>query len=171
MTVFLFFFFFLFDATTGSLVEETCKKSSSTNPNIKYEFCVTSLESDSSSHGAKNLQQLGGIAIKLYQQNVTSTASYVNGLLKKSSDPSLKAGLRDCLELYSDAIPTLKEAAEDYSNGRYDDANIKLSSVMDASTTCEDGFKEKPGVVSPLTGRNNDAFQLAAISLFYYEFG
>ncbi|XP_021897967.1 putative invertase inhibitor [Carica papaya] len=139
-----------------------------TDPNINYEFCVASLESDSSSHSAKNLQQLGQIAIELDQRNVTSTTSYTKRLLKSKKnnlDPFVKAALQDCLELYSDAIPTLKEAIEDYRNGHYDDANVKLSSVLDASTTCEDGFKEKKGVVSPLTGRNDDVFQLSAISL------
>ncbi|XP_021897970.1 putative invertase inhibitor, partial [Carica papaya] len=146
------------------------KNCSSTDPNINYEFCVTSFESYSSSHRAKNLQKLGQIAIKLDQHNVTRTASYIKGLLKKKNkkkdlDPFVKACLEDCFELYADSIPTLKEVRRDYRSKHYDDANVKLSSVMDASTTCEDGFKETPGVVSPLTGRNNETFQLSAISL------
>uniref|UniRef100_A0A803NHS7 Pectinesterase inhibitor domain-containing protein n=1 Tax=Cannabis sativa TaxID=3483 RepID=A0A803NHS7_CANSA len=73
----------------------------------------------------------------------------------------------------SDAVSTIKLAVKDYKAKRYDDANIGLSSVIDASTTCEDGFKEndnsknksKNHVVSPLTKRNDNAFQLTAISL------
>ncbi|KAK9094897.1 hypothetical protein Scep_026366 [Stephania cephalantha] len=48
---------------------------------------------------------------------------------------------------------------------RYFDANIQVSAVMDASTTCEDGFSEKEGEVSPLTSMNNVMFQLCAIAL------
>ncbi|KAL0380021.1 UNVERIFIED_CONTAM: putative invertase inhibitor [Sesamum angustifolium] len=48
---------------------------------------------------------------------------------------------------------------------RFDDANVEISSIMEASTTCEDGFKEKQGVVSPLTKRNGDTFQLSAVAL------
>lgn len=67
--------------------------------------------------------------------------------------------------LYRDAIRTIKDAMKDFKDQAYDDANIAVSSVTDASTTCEDGFKEKENVVSPLTKRNNDTFQLTAISL------
>lgn len=48
---------------------------------------------------------------------------------------------------------------------KFDDANVQISAVMTAATTCEDGFKEKPSVVSPLTKRKDDAFQLSAIVL------
>lgn len=71
----------------------------------------------------------------------------------------------DCLELYSDSRETLKQAAKDYKARRYVDANVEVSSVADAATTCEDGFKEKEGVVSPLKKRDDDTFLLSAVSL------
>lgn len=37
--------------------------------------------------------------------------------------------------------------------------------MIDASTTCEDGFEEKEGVVSPVKKRNDDVFRLSAIAL------
>lgn len=77
----------------------------------------------------------------------------------------MKACLDDCMELYSNSIPSIKQAMEDYKSRHYEDANIDLSSVLDASTTCEDGFKEKQGVVSPLKKPNNYTFQLSAIAL------
>ncbi|KAJ0105993.1 hypothetical protein Patl1_18715 [Pistacia atlantica] len=71
--------------------------------------------------------------------------------------------LTDCYELYSDAISTLQQATKDYKSKHYEDANFEISSVMDASTTCEDGFKEQEGVAS--YNRNNNSFQLFAIAL------
>ncbi|KAE8677456.1 putative invertase inhibitor [Hibiscus syriacus] len=57
------------------------------------------------------------------------------------------------------------EAFQDYNAKRYQDSNIHVSAVSDAPVTCEDGFKEIQGLVSPLTNTNNVTFQLCAISL------
>lgn len=37
--------------------------------------------------------------------------------------------------------------------------------MIDAATTCEDGFEEQEGVVSPLKKRDDDAFKLSALAL------
>lgn len=61
-----------------------------------------------------------------------------------------------------------EDAMRCYDVMKFDDANVRISSVMDASTTCEDGFKEWKGgknEVLPLTKRNYDVFQLSAIAL------
>ncbi|XP_050237911.1 putative invertase inhibitor [Mercurialis annua] len=151
-------------AATNDLIQQTCKKCARTDPNISYNFCLTSLQASPHCQCA-DLRDLGTISIKLTRHNVTSTRRYIKGLLnKKKLNPDLKACLDDCLALYSDAIPSLKQAIKDYKSSRFADANIQLSSVIDASTTCTDGFTDK-GVVSPLKARNNHTFQLAAISL------
>ncbi|KDP28907.1 hypothetical protein JCGZ_14678 [Jatropha curcas] len=150
--------------TATNLIQETCKKCAQRDPNIGYKFCVSSLEASPESRCA-NLGELGIISIKLTRRNITSTRHYVKELLKnKRLDPNIRPCLNDCLDLYSDAIPTLKQAIQDYKSKHYEDANIEVSSVIDASTTCEQGFKER-AVTSPLTGRNNDALQLSAIAL------
>ncbi|XP_065864276.1 putative invertase inhibitor [Euphorbia lathyris] len=165
--IFLFFIIIIIINTTlsSNLIHETCKKCSQNDPNIAYNFCVTSLQSFPGSHCA-DLHKLGLISIKLTSKNVTDTKKYVKALLKtkKGIDLGVRACLKDCLELYSDAIPTVKQALKDYKLKKYGDANIEVSSVLDASTTCEDGFVEK-GVVSLLKGRNNCTFQLSAIAL------
>ncbi|XP_031277620.1 putative invertase inhibitor [Pistacia vera] len=164
----LFFFCFFFSdhlITAHDLVHQTCKKCAQNDPNLNYNFCVTSLEAVPSSHCA-DLRQLGMISINLTRRNVTNTRSYINELLKnKKSDPFMSSCLTDCYELYSDAISTLQQAIKDYKSKQYEDANFEISSVMDASTTCEDGFKEQKGLVSPLTKRNNNSFQLSVIAL------
>ncbi|KAK7350518.1 hypothetical protein VNO77_09220 [Canavalia gladiata] len=149
------------------LIKQTCKNCSKSDPNISYKFCITSFQSDRRSHWAKTLQELGLLSIKLVRHNVTNTSAHINELLKrkKGLDPFIEECLDDCLEVYSDSISTLRGAIRDYKAMRYADSNVKLSSVLDASTTCEDGFKQKNGVVSPLTKRNKDTFQLSAIAL------
>ncbi|CAI9765119.1 unnamed protein product [Fraxinus pennsylvanica] len=148
-----------------NLVTETCKTFAQNDPNIDYNFCTTSLQADPASQNA-TLQELGMISIRLINCNVTDTQFYIKNLIKNKKWGSYtKQCLRDCFELYSDAIPSAKEAMKYYSKNLYSDANIQLSSILDDATTCEDGFKEKKGVVSPLTKRNGDTFQLSAIAL------
>jgi pectinesterase inhibitor-like protein len=163
----VFFSFFAgFRAVDGqNLIHETCKTCAQKDPNLSYNFCVASLQAVPKS-GLADLRQLGNISIKLTKHNVTATRHRIKKLLKKKNlDPFVKGCLNDCFELYSDAIPSLKKALKDYKGERYEDANIDVSSVIDAATTCEDGFNERNGVVSPLTKRNNDTFQLSAIAL------
>ncbi|XP_030514952.1 putative invertase inhibitor [Rhodamnia argentea] len=169
VSLFLVFFLTVLHAASAdggntSIIHETCKKCAQEDPNVGYKFCVASLESNPMSHCA-DLRGLGLISIKLLRHNVTETRSYVKKLLKsKKTDPFIKACLQDCLELYTDAVLTLEEATRAYKVERYEEANVDLSSVMDAPTTCEDGFAEK-GAASPLAERNKDAFRLSALAL------
>lgn len=149
-----------------NLIPETCRTCAERDPNLSYNFCVTSLQAAAESHCAADLRELGKISIKLLKHNVTSTRQHIKKLLqKKKLDPFVKACLSDCFELYSDAIPDVTKALKEYKTKHYEDANIDVSSISTASTTCEDGFNEKNGVVSPLTKRNTYTFQLSAIAL------
>ncbi|CAL0305969.1 unnamed protein product [Lupinus luteus] len=152
--------------STNHLIQQTCKNCSETDPNISYRFCITSFKTDSKTLYVQNLTELGLISIKLIRHNVTDTITYIKELLnKKKIDPFIKECLDDCIDVYSDALTTLREAIKDYKAKRYADSNVKLSSVIDSCTTCEDGFSQKNGVISPLTKRNKDNFQLSAIAL------
>ncbi|CAK9328555.1 unnamed protein product [Citrullus colocynthis] len=151
---------------TSDLIHETCKKISREDPNISFNFCLTSLEFATKHSRCTDVRRLGLLSIGLLHRNVTSTRHHIVKLMRnKKLDPFVKLCLDDCLELYSDAIPTVTQAMRDYRLKRYDDANIAVSSVMDAATTCEDGFKEREGVASPLKKRDEDAFELGAITL------
>jgi pectinesterase inhibitor-like protein len=55
----------------------------------------------------------------------------------------------------------------DLKSKDYSKANIDASAAMDSSSTCEDGFREREGVVSPLTKETNTFFQLTAIMLAF----
>ncbi|XP_038875573.1 putative invertase inhibitor [Benincasa hispida] len=151
---------------TTDLIQETCMKISREDPNISYDFCLTSLESATKDIECINLRHLGLISIGLLRRNVTSTRHHIISLMENTKlYPFVKFCLEDCLELYSDAVPTVTQAMWDYKLKQYDDANIAVSLVMDAAETCEDGFKERKGVVSPLKKRDEDAFELGAIAL------
>ncbi|XP_062083385.1 putative invertase inhibitor [Humulus lupulus] len=149
-------------SSSSNLIQGTCKKCSDTDPNLSYNFCTVSFESSPDGRRCADLRDLGLVSIRLTKNNVTSTRHFIKHLLhndnnKKKLDPYVKACLRDCMELFNDAVLTIKVAVKDYKAKRYDDANIGLSSVIDASSTCEDGFKEtdetKKHVVSPLSKR------------------
>ncbi|XP_038906889.1 putative invertase inhibitor [Benincasa hispida] len=171
--LFLFMFFSNFliiksSNNTLSLLYKTCKTISDQDPNISFNFCLTSLvpAATKHGHGATTLRRLGLITIYLIRRNVSSTRHHIKNLRrnKEPGDPLVKSCLADCLELYSDAALTMKQARKDYKARRYDDASSMISSVMDDCSTCEDGFKEE-GVISPLTNRNHNAFELSAIAL------
>ncbi|XP_057247275.1 putative invertase inhibitor [Beta vulgaris subsp. vulgaris] len=160
---FLFSLLLLFGASGASnLINQTCKNSSKNDPNINNKFCVYALQSAPASHCA-NITRLGLISITLIKHNVTDIRCLIKQLLQdKKVDLDTKQALQDCLELYSDSLVTLTEAAIDYRENRFVDANVKVSSVMEASSTCEEEFHD---VGSPLTVQNNRIFQLSAISL------
>ncbi|KAJ8565735.1 hypothetical protein K7X08_008311 [Anisodus acutangulus] len=148
-----------------TLIQNTCKTCSKDDPNIQYGFCTTSLQAAPASQCA-TLRGLGMISIRLIRYNVTDTRCNVKILLKdKNLDPYVRRCLMDCFELYSDAITYIKLAMKSYNTKKFYDANIQISSIMDAATTCEDGFKEKDDVVSPLTKKNEITFQLSAVAL------
>ncbi|CAO2841656.1 unnamed protein product [Amaranthus hypochondriacus] len=147
-----------------NLINQTCKISSMSDPNINFDFCIDAFHKSPSSFDA-NLNRLGLISINLVKHNVNDTIIFAKTLLENfRGDNFTREGLEDCVEVYEDSFVTLYESARDYRGARFNDANIKVSSVIDASSTCEDGFGDF-GVVSPLTKQNNHTFQLCAISL------
>lgn len=162
-----FFFFSIFITVSSSqgLINSTCKAFARSDPNINYGFCATSLQAAPASQCA-SLHGLGMISIRLVRYNVTDTRCFIKQLLmNKKWDPYVRQCLNDCFDLFSDAIPTVKQVMKYYNARQFDDANVHVSSIMDAATTCEDGFKDRRGVVSPLTKRNDDTFQLSAMVL------
>ncbi|KAL8500514.1 hypothetical protein ACS0TY_020196 [Phlomoides rotata] len=165
LSIFIVFFIIIPLSSSQTIINSTCKSISRSNPNIPYTFCTTSLQAAPASQCA-TVRGLGMISIRLIRYNVTDTRCKIKQLLKNTKlDPYVRQCLNDCFDLFSDAIPSVKQAMKNYNNQRFDDANIQISSVMEASTTCEGGFTERAGVVSPLSKRNNDLFRLSAVAL------
>ncbi|KAL6008280.1 hypothetical protein ACLOJK_033786 [Asimina triloba] len=159
---------FFFSCQGGScqlqLIQETCNKSASIDPLLSYDFCVASLEAVPESYTA-DLNGLGIISLKLALLNATHAEHRVVELQAGKQDLFTKRCLETCPELYSDATSSLEDSIKAFSFSSYDDANAYVSAAMDDCGTCEDGFKEKEGVVSPMMKENQDIFQLCAIAL------
>lgn len=109
------------------------------------------------------------MSIYLTHKNLTNTRSHIKKLLKNDVvklHSYVKIRLEDCLELYTDSIIDIKSAMKNYNSKCYTEANILISAVMDAATTCENGFKEgHNNNVTLLTKRNIATFELSAIGL------
>lgn len=167
--IFCFFFILVIFAVVDAadIVSDTCKKIAQGDNNVHVDFCVKALGADPKSKSA-DLQGLGIISSNLVVNNAVKISSHIGQLLNdKKLGPDVKIRLKDCQERYSDAIANTKEAIGSFNSKDYSTANIKLSSALDAARDCEDGFKEKPGLKSPLTAENNDFFELAAIALAF----
>jgi pectinesterase inhibitor-like protein len=162
-------FFLLFHCLEGkSLIQHSCEKAAKSDPNLSDKFCVACLEANPRNKTG-SLEKLVTLSIELTMSNATNIATNISKLLKgrRRFDKHVRIGLQDCLELYMDAIPALKAARHAFLSKDFNTANIDVNSAMDASSTCEDGFKQMKREVSPLTKDNNIFFQLTAISLAF----
>ncbi|KAJ4728771.1 Pectinesterase inhibitor [Melia azedarach] len=172
---FCIFFFFLIvtpqvkpsiaTAFSVDIINQTCKICAEESTFFSYSLCLASLQTIPVSHAA-NLQGLALIAMELALENATNTVSSIEKLLRSGGfDPFALACLKDCFKLYSDSVVTLIDATGAFLTGQYVSANVWLSAVMEATSTCEEGFTEKEGEVSPLTKENYNLFQLCDIAL------
>ncbi|XP_038680458.1 pectinesterase inhibitor 12-like [Tripterygium wilfordii] len=161
----------------NNLVQNSCKEASNGDPNLSYEFCFACLESNPKSENASNLEELVVVSLELAISNATNICCKISNLLKEEKYSNYtESALQDCLELYLDAKSTLVDARNDFNSSTINDyqkASVEVSSAMDASTTCEDGFddEEKQGnsthEVSPLEKENKVFFELTVIPLAF----
>ncbi|XVF52429.1 hypothetical protein PTKIN_Ptkin05aG0017300 [Pterospermum kingtungense] len=163
---FLVFFFLLIVSVTSNIIQDSCQKAAKGDANVKVDFCVATLEANPKSKTATSLEALVPITIDMAISNATSISSKVSKLLEnKDLDKYTRSCLETCCELYSDVPSDLQTAAQAVKSKDYGTANSYISEAMDAPDTCEEGFKEKEGSVSPLTKENSNFFQLTAMSL------
>ncbi|KAH8513972.1 hypothetical protein H0E87_007003 [Populus deltoides] len=154
------------DASTIDITNRTCKKCAEEySKTFSYDFCISSLQAIPVSH-VTNIHGLAIIGMELALENATNTISTIKYLLSYGTlDRFALVALQDCLELYEDALVTIVDGVAAFLTEHYSVANVKVSAVMEASTTCEEGFSDKTGVVSPLTEENHNLFQLSDIAL------
>ncbi|KAI3834610.1 hypothetical protein MKX03_029135 [Papaver bracteatum] len=136
----------------GELISDVCKNASRSDPQIKYDFFLLHL-----------FQQTLQVKILMICWNLESYQCNIYG----KEVPITKPCLEDCLDLYSDALDSIPKAMQYFKDKDYSSANIAMSAAMDASVTCEDGFKEGvcQHLISPLSKQDGEFFQLTAISL------
>ncbi|XP_059643558.1 putative invertase inhibitor [Cornus florida] len=169
---FLFFFLLIMNqnsltikAFSVDLINTTCKQCADKSTILNCDFCVSSLQAVPISH-ATNLQGLVIIAMGLANQNATNTVSSIDTMMgSEAFDPFAMGCLKDCSELYTNAVTTLKYSLKAFLLEDYATANVLVSGVMEAAVTCEEGFTEKEGEVTPLTKENYNLFELSDIAL------
>ncbi|XP_020205150.1 putative invertase inhibitor [Cajanus cajan] len=150
--------------TPKDIINETCQKCANQSIILSYGLCSTSLPEIPVSHSA-NLEGLALVAMELALENVTSTLATIEKLLDSTSLDNFALGcLADCLELYSDAAWTIVNSVGVFLSGNYEVTRTWMSSVMEAASTCQQGFSER-AEVSPLTQENYNLFQLCGIAL------
>lgn len=150
----------------ASSVTDACTKAAARSPTINRDFCVASLQANPKS-GSANFVGLAQIATELTSKNATNTKAKIQNLLTNpgnGNDNNIKPELSTCLDLYSEMIDHLSDAASAISSLRYDDAQTYLSAALDAPGDCEDAFSEK-GASSVLSKEDANAKQLSAIAL------
>ncbi|KAI3905306.1 hypothetical protein MKX01_039997 [Papaver californicum] len=159
----IFLFLFSHGVNGADIIEPTCNKAAKSSPNIKYHYCLNSLKANPKSRNA-DIQQLGIISTELATSKANSVSTIIKRLLEKNKSRVDNKCLQDCLKMYSNAVSNLEEVLEAFNAKDYFEANMKMSAAMDASTDCEDGFKQM-GLVSPLAKVNDRYFQTTAITL------
>ncbi|CAH8338281.1 unnamed protein product [Eruca vesicaria subsp. sativa] len=154
-------------ATAQTLIRDSCKTAAAKDPNLKYDFCVQSLEQDPQSKTATSLTGLVLASTNNAGSKTTNVKGIVETMLKnKTYPPGTEPELRTCVELYNGANGSLNEALMNVKSRDYRSANVHLSAALDAPSTCEDGFKEKHAT-SPVTNENNVLFQKILIPLAF----
>ncbi|KAE8724144.1 Regulator of nonsense transcripts 1 [Hibiscus syriacus] len=164
----IIFFHLLIVSVRSDVLSDSCSQAAKGDPNINVDFCVSSLRVDPKAKSATSVADLVDVAINTAVSDATSIGSVISNLLSnKGLEQYVRRCLEDCSELYSDAGSNLKSGEQAFEGKDYGKANSEISAAMDASTTCEEQFKEKKGVASPLTKENGDFNQLTAISLAF----
>jgi pectinesterase inhibitor-like protein len=171
----VFSLLFLYQYSNGSnLILQSCKDASYNDPNLSYDFCVTSLnEAYKNKSQPTKLEDLVNMSIQLTKSNGTKIISIISKQLQNQTQGEyVKSCLQDCLDLYNESLSSLDDAMVAFNQSKdLDTAGISVSAALDDSVTCEDQFKEKKegNEISPLTKENHVYFQLNVISLCFIQ--
>ncbi|XP_026383099.1 putative invertase inhibitor [Papaver somniferum] len=151
----------------GNIIRDVCKNAVTSDPDLKYGFCVASLSENPKSKDA-DLLGIGEISLQICLQNVTSIESYLDkiafGVGKGKQNPKQYYPLNTCLGMYGSAIRFINMAITNFKEKDYYAADKVLSAASGAPTECEHRYKQS-GLDSPFTKENSDFFQLTRTSL------
>ncbi|CAL9080046.1 PMEI [Musa troglodytarum] len=144
-------------------VEDECKIVTAADPNVDYNFCVTSLQADPRS-GSADAKELAIIAANLTVANATSTLSKIEKLLGDSKiDSATKGLLNQCSSFYKDVVTAASGAIKAIGSGSMGDAKKQLTEASDKPQDC-DNLLFEAGKNYLLKKEDNDCTNLASIA-------
>ncbi|CAL9137753.1 unnamed protein product [Musa acuminata var. zebrina] len=144
-------------------VQDECKIVAAADPNVDYNFCVTSLQADPRS-GSADAKGLAIIAADLTVASATSTLSKIEKLVGDSKiDSPTKGLLNQCSSFYKDAVTAASGAIKAIGSGSMGDAKKQLTEAGDKPQDCDDLLFEA-GKNDLLTKEDNDCTNLASIA-------
>ncbi|KAK8945591.1 putative pectinesterase/pectinesterase inhibitor 26 [Platanthera guangdongensis] len=149
-------------AAAGPL-EDTCQAISASRPDLTSNLCITALSADPACHSADR-RGLAIIAARISIANATNISIIIHRLMDAGTDPMTANCLSVCLDVYSDAVDHLRDAADGINSGKYDDAVTFLSAAVDAAENCEDAFGDE-GMSSPVAEEDRRFERMAEIAL------
>ncbi|KAG9452548.1 hypothetical protein H6P81_005452 [Aristolochia fimbriata] len=127
------------DAHGITYINKICQRAVRSNPNIKVDFCVTTLQAVPESHTT----EVGGllkITAGLALQNASRTTDFIKKLDSVACEDLTKEQLNTCLNAYNAAVSALQGTSQAYAANTYD-VEAKLGSVQDGAAQCEKAFQ------------------------------
>ncbi|CAL5025747.1 unnamed protein product [Urochloa decumbens] len=153
--------------SSASVLQDACKYFADKHPEIGYDYCIKFFQADKGSAAATDKRGLAAIAVKIVGAASKSTANRIAALKASETDKRRLECLSSCAEVYSDAVSEIDVAAQGVASGTatgLGDAVTALSAVLDAPSTCEQGFQEL-NVTSPLAAEDAEFGKEASVAL------
>nr|CAB3485568.1 unnamed protein product [Digitaria exilis] len=134
---------------------------------ISYHDCVKFFEADKGSATADK-RGLAAIGAKIIGATAKSVSDRIDHLRASEKDKERLDCLNECAKLYKGAAAEIGKVTKGITSGTnrtLGDAATTLGTVLDAPSTCEEGFKKihKP---SPLAPEDAKFYKQVAITLF-----
>lgn len=150
-------------STAQTLIQDFCKKASAKDPNLKYDFCVNSLQQDQRSKTATSLKGLLLASIKTAAEKDRSVIDFIT---ERTGGYGKDIGLAlyNCVEHFTDATDEFNESLSAMKLHDYKSVNMNLKAASRAPSACDDEFK-KIKQQDPITNENNVLYQKILIPL------
>ncbi|CAL9207737.1 unnamed protein product [Musa hybrid cultivar] len=150
----------------ATLLQDTCRRITTSRSGIGYEFCVASLQADPACASADR-RGLATIATRLSLAGASAALSAITNMTRAKPNPWSTDCLGVCWEVYDAAVDHLNVAMRNLGAGRYREAVVFLSAAVDAPDNCEDAFREMGDGTSssPLAHEGRDFGRVAAMAL------
>lgn len=144
-------------SSSTDIIDQICKKTPF------YDLC-TSILNSSPPTPKPDLKTIALLMINNILSNATDTLSFIETLIKKTSDREMEQALAFCAESYIPVVKyTLPQAAEAITQNRFGFAGYCVSDAVKEVNSCNKKFLGF-GVVSPLGDRNGVVQKLVDVA-------